>query len=63
MKVSRRAVRLEDSGSICVSAALFWRFQDTQRALTCTKKDVACCWVPCDDANTLGVALQYHDWL
>lgn len=31
-----------------------------ERALTCTKKDIACSWVPCDDAHTLGVAFQYH---
>lgn len=34
----------------------------SQRDLTCTKKDVACCWMPRNDANTLGVAFQYHHW-
>lgn len=27
---------------------------------TCTKEDIACRWVPCDNADTLGVAFQYH---
>lgn len=27
---------------------------------TCTQEDVACCGVPCNNADALGVAFQYH---
>lgn len=30
---------------------------------TCTHEDVACCGVPCNDADALGVAFQDHDRL
>lgn len=33
------------------------------RVLTCTKENIACSWMPCDDAHTLRVAFQSHHWL